>query len=223
MTTMPDNVIPFLTRAGREDEKVQDQKAAEEKKAVSDRSRAKSMCKRLDDKPMITKVSDRIRVAKNLGRILDEMEAQGHKPEKLLRDLGMGKPGDSTKQLRNYVLADEATAETDSKKVGALTKTAALYLRIAEGAAKAMKSASDLIVLRLFENTSYQVADDVPDEKIASMDQMRELLVGMADAAIRRNDLGSYREILDSNTIGWDVDGSFGNYPSLPITVFLED
>jgi hypothetical protein len=50
-----------------------------------------------------------------------------------------------------------------------------------------MKSDADLIVLRLFENTSYQVADDVPDEKIASMDQMRQFLVGMADGAVRRS------------------------------------
>ena len=175
---MPDNVLPFPTRANREGEIAQDQKAAEDKKAVSDRFRAKSMRKRLADKKMIDKLSDRIRAAKNLGRILKEMEANGYKSKSLLRDLDMGDRDDSTKQLYNYVLAEDATPEPNSKKVRALTKTASKYLRIAEGAAKAMKSDADLIVLRLFENTSYQVADDVPDEKIASMDQMRELLVG---------------------------------------------
>jgi hypothetical protein len=110
-----------------------------------------------------------------------------------------------------------------SKKVRALTKTASLYVRLAEGAAKLTKSDPDLIVLRLFENTSYQVADDIPDEKIASMDQMRGLLVGMGDAAIRRNDLDSYLEMLQSRTIGWDVDGTFGNYRSLAIGVHFTD
>jgi hypothetical protein len=125
-------------------------------------------------------------------------------------------------QLYNYILPEGPAPEPDSKRVGALTKTASKYLRLAECAAKAMGRDSDVIVLRLFENTSYQVADDVPDEKIASMDQIRELLVGMAEAAITRNDLAAYLEILGSRRIGWDIDGTFGNYGSLP-PVFFSD
>jgi len=220
---MRDNVIPLPTRAERDSTKAKGQKDAEDKKIASEHMRAKAMRKRLDDHKMINKVSDRIRVAKNLWRILNEMEAQGHKSEKLLRDLHMGRPDDSTKQLYNYVLPEDATPEPDSKKVHALTKTASLYLRIAQGAAKAMKSDPELIVLRLFENTSYQVEGDVADEKIAVMEQMRQLLVGMADAAIKRNDLGTYLEMLETRRIGWNVDGSFGDYHSLPIGLHFGD
>ena len=223
MTNVSDNVLPFLPRAQRESEKVQSEKHAEEKRAVSDRLRAKLMRQRLDDKPMIHKESDRIRVAKHLWRILNDMKAKGYKPERLLRDLRMGKEGDSTKQLRNYALPEDATLESRGTQIGTLTRKASLYLRIAEGAAKAMNDDTDLIVLRLFENTSYQVADDVPDEKIASMDQIRELLVRMAEAAIRRNDLGSYLKMLESDRIGWDIDGSFGNYRSVPPSFFFWD
>jgi hypothetical protein len=223
MSNMPDNVVPFPIRAKRENDATLGQKAADEKSAVSDRIRAQSLHRRLDDKKMMNKESDRIRVAKNLERILNEMKAKGQSPERLLRDLGMGKGGDSTKQLYNYVLPEDATPEPRSTRVRALTKTASLYLRIAEGAAKAMKDDPNLIVLRLFENTSYQVADDVPDEKIASMDQIRELLVGIAEGAARRTDLASYLEILQSDKIGWDIDGSFGNYRSLAAGVFFRD
>jgi hypothetical protein len=63
---------------------------------------------------MVNKGSDRIRIAKNLGRILDEMEAAGHSSERLLRDLRMGKPGDSTKQLYNYVLPLRVSTKSPS-------------------------------------------------------------------------------------------------------------
>lgn len=218
-----DNVISFPTRAGRESEKAQGEKVAEEKRAASDRIRATLMRQKLTDKPRINKESDRIRIAKNLSLILNEMKATGYKASKLLRDLDMGTNGDSTKQLRNYALPENATLESSSTHIRVLTKTAAKYLRIAEGASKAMRSDAFLIVLRLFENTSYQVNDDVPDEKIASMDQIRELLVGMADAAVRRNDLKYYLEVLESRRVGWDIDGSFGNYRSLAYGVFFRD
>ena len=115
------------------------------------------------------------------------------------------------------------TPERGNARVQKLTKRASLYLEMAEGAAKAINGDADLIVLRLFENTSYQVTDDVSDEKIASMAQIRELLAGMADAAMRRNDLRHYQEILGSQRIGWDIDGSFGNYCSLAGDVFFRD
>jgi hypothetical protein len=220
---MTDNIIPFQTAAGRESDRAQNQKDADTRQAVSDRLRAISMRKRLDDRKMIAKVSDRIRVAKNLGLILSELKTKGHSPEKILRDLRMGSKNDSTKQLYNYVLPEGSALEQDSTKVRALTKTASKYLRIAECAAKAMGGDPDTIALRLFENTSYQVADDLPDEKVASMDQIRGLLVGLAEAAIRRNDLGAYLEILGSNRIGWDIDGTFGNYGSLPVHVYFSD
>jgi hypothetical protein len=55
------------------------------------------------------------------------------------------------------------------------------------------------------------------------MDQIRQLLVGMANAVIQRSDLDSYLEMLQSRRIGWDVDGSFGDYRSLPTSVFFLD
>ncbi|MDH2344947.1 hypothetical protein [Bradyrhizobium sp. SSUT77] len=199
------------------------EKAAEAKRLVSDRLRAKSIRKRLDDRKMIDKVSDRIRVAQNLKSILNELKAKGLRSESLLRDLRMGQKGDSTKQLHNYVLPEDGTPDPNSKRVQALTKTASKYLRLAEGAAKALNYDPDLIALRLFENTSYQLADDVPDEKIASMDQIRELLVRMAEGAMRRNDLGTYLDTLQSRRIGWDIDGVFGHYGSLPSSIFFSD
>ena len=220
---MADNVIPFQSGAGRESDRAQSQRDADKKQEVSDRLRAISMRKRLDERKMIDKASDRIRVAKNLGLILSELKTRGHSPEKILRDLRMGNENDSTKQLYNYVLTEGPAHEPDSKRVRVLTKTASKYLRIAECAAKAMGGDPDLIALRLFENTSYQVADDVPDEKIASMDQIRELLVGMAEAAIGMNDMAAYRELLESRRIGWDIDGTFGNYGSLPPSIFFLD
>jgi hypothetical protein len=45
----------------------------------------------------------------------------------------------------------------------------------------------------------------------------------MANSAIQQSDLDSYLEMLESHRIGWDVDGSFGDYPSLPTSVFFLD
>lgn len=221
--TMPENIIQFPIGAARETDKALIEKAGEARRLVSDQFRAKAMRKRLEDRKMIDKVSDRIRVAQNLRLILNELKAKGLRSESLLRDLRMGQKGDSTKQLHNYVLPEGGTLDPNSKRVKALTKTASKYLRLAEGAAKALDHDPDLIVLRLFENTSYQLAHDVPDEKIASTDQIRELLVGMAEGAIRRNDLGTYLDTLQSRRIGWDVDGAFGRYGSLPPSIFFKD
>lgn len=167
--------------------------------------------------------SDIINVAKNLGRILDRMEAKGWKRSQLLRDLNMGKNIDSTKQLYTYELPADATGETHTKRIGKLTKTCGLYARIAEGAAKAMGEDADLIVLHLFDGTGYQVADDASDETIASMEHIRDLLVGMADGAMRRNDMAKYLDILNEGKVGWDIDGSFGNFAPLPIGVHFRD
>ena len=223
MTDTTNNVVPLFGRALREAGRDESDKVAGEKKAASDRLRAKSLRMRLSEKEMINKESDRIRIAKNLGRILKEMEAKGYKSEKLLRDLGMGKEGDFTKQLYNYVLPEDVEAVPGSPRVRALIKAASLYLRIAEQAAAVMKTDVDLIALQLFENTTYQVDDDVPDERIASLDQIRELLVALADAAIRSANLDTYQELLELDKIGWDVDGSFGDYRSIPCSIFLED
>jgi hypothetical protein len=223
MSAAPNNVVPLFGHALREAGRDQMDKAAAEKKAATDRLRAKSLRVRLLEKTMINKESDRIRVAKNLGRILNEMEAKGYKSEKLLRDLGMGKEGDSTKQLYNYVLPENAEAVPASARVRALTKAASLYVRLAERAATVMKADVELVVLRLFENTTYQVDDAVPDERIAPLDQIRELLVGIAEAAIRSTNLDTYRELLESDKIGWNVDGLFGDYPSIPIDIFFKD
>lgn len=219
----PNNVIPLLTRADRENEAARGQKDTQEQKAISDAYRAKSIRKRLNEKIMITNTEDRIRVAQNLGRILNEMKAAGCDIKKVLRDLQMGSDLDSTKQLYNYTLSEDSIPEKNSVRVNKLTKKAALYLRIAEGAAKAINRDPETIVLRLFENTSYQVESDIPEEKIASMGQMREILTSIGNAAIHRNDLKSYAEILQSNLIGWDIDGSFGNLRSLPLSIFIGD
>jgi hypothetical protein len=217
---MADNVIPFEPYASRENQ----DKAAQERKTVSDRNRAKKIRQRLNDNPMIHSESDRFHVAKNLGRILDDMEAKGHKREKLLRKLGRGQEGDSTKQFYNYTLPADAVFEKETNRVRKLTKHADKYLPIAEAAADTMNEDKVLIMLRLFENTKYQVTEDISDEQLAYLEQIRKLLVSMADAAISRNDLKSYLEMLESDKIGWDIDGSFGNFPSIPgITLYLED
>ncbi len=220
---MADNIIQFSSGASREADKALIEKAAEARRLASNHIRAKLVRKRLEDRKMIEKVSDRIRVAQNLRLILNEMKANGLRIESLLRDLRMGQKGDSTKQLHNYILPEDPLPDQNSKRVRALTKTASKYVRLAEGAAKALDQDPDLIVLRLLDNTSYQLQDDVPDEKLTALDQIRELLVGMAEGAIRRNDLGTYLEILQSRSIGWDIDGAFGRYGSLPPSIFFKD
>jgi len=216
---MANNVIPFRSHASRENL----EKAERERKVVSDRIRANKMRQRLEEKPIIHSESDRFHVAKNLGRILENMKSKDYRPAMLLRQLGMGQAEESTKRLYNYTLRADATLEKARDRVSRLTKKAAKYLRIAEAAAKVMNDDQELIVLRLFENTKYQVTEDISDEQVAYLEQMRDLLVTMANAAIRRNDLKSYLEILESKEIGWDIDGSFGNFRSVPPTVFLDD
>ncbi len=216
---MKNNIIPFSPYKSRENS----EKAEQERKAVSDRTRARKISKRIIENPMIHSDSDRFHVAKNLGRILDDMESKGYKRETLLRELKMGQTGDSTKQLYNYVVRADAIFEKSRNRIRKLTKHAAMYLRIAEAAATTMNQDRELIVLRLFENTKYQVTEDITDEQVAYLEKIRQLLVAMADSVIRRTDLKSYLEMLESQEIGWDIDGSFGNFPSLPITVFLED
>lgn len=220
---MTDNVIPFSTLANRETVKADSEKAAGARKTISDAQRAKLTHKKIAEKPVIHGINDKIRVAMNLGRLLARMEDKGHKRSQLLRDMGKGTAEDSTKQLRTYVLADGATVETHAKQIRVLTKTAAKYVEIAEAAAVAMGEDAALIVLPLFEDTSYQVEEDASDETVESMEQIRQLLVSMADAAVRRNNLAEYLKILEGGKIGWDVDGSFGNYASLPVTAHFKD
>ena len=56
--------------------------------------RAKAIRERIAERKMIDKESDRTQVAQNLRHILNEMEAKGHRSEKLLRGLGKGSEGD---------------------------------------------------------------------------------------------------------------------------------
>lgn len=220
---MTDNVVPLRTLANREAVKADSEKAAGARKTLSDAQRAKLLRQKIAEKPVIHGNNDRVRVATNLGSILARMETKGHKRSQLLRDLGRGKAEDSTKQLRTYVLADGATPESHAAHIRVLAKTAAKYVEIAEAAAVAMGEDTELVVLQLFEDTTYQVEDDTTDETIASMEQIRELLVAMAESAMRKNDLAGYLKILDGGKIGWDIDGSFGSYASLPVTTHFRD
>jgi hypothetical protein len=220
---MTDNVIPFSTLDSREGAKADSESAAGASKTAADASRAKSMRKKLVEKPNILRENDRIKVAQNLGRILQRMESRGYGRSQLLRDLAKGKEGDSTKQLRTYVLAADATPEKNAKQIKVLTKSAKRYLEIAEGAANVMGEDTELIALQLFADTTYQVLDEASDETIASMEQLRKLLVGMVAASTRRNDLRRYLKILEEGKIGWDIDGSFGNHASLPLTIYFRD
>ncbi len=126
---MANNVIPFKPYASRENL----EEAEQERKAVSDRGRARKILQRLKDRPIIHSEPDRFHVAKNLGRILDDMESKGYQRETLLRQrLKMGQEGDSTKQLYNYVVPADALFENSGNRIRKLIKHAEKYLRIAE-------------------------------------------------------------------------------------------
>jgi hypothetical protein len=216
---MTDNVIPF-TRASREGL----EKAEQERKEASDRLRAERVHRRVNDKPMIERDSDRFHIAKNLGSILVEMERRGHRRAAFVKDIGRGNRLDSTKFLYTYTLPADADLETVGARLGKLAKKAPRYVELAKAAAVKMKENPELIVLRLFQNTTYEVLEDISDEQFAYLQQMSKLLNAMGNAAIKRNDLTSYLEALDSRRIGWDIDGSFGHFRSIPgIGCSLED
>jgi hypothetical protein len=40
---------------------------------------------------------------------------------------------------------------------------------------------------------------------------------------VRPADPSHIKRCLNQHEIGWDIDGSFGNFPSIPITAFLQD
>jgi hypothetical protein len=181
------------------------------------------MHQKIHDQPTMNRASDRFQVAKNLHSIFDELERHGCRRSTLLRKLGKAERIDSTKILYNYTLPSDAELENVTDRVRKLTKKARKYLDLAEAAAVEMKEQRELIVLRLFQNTTYEVPDDISDEQIAYLQETSKLLTGIGDAAIKRYDLSSYGEILGSNKIGWDIDGSFGHFQCLPYSVWLDD
>ncbi len=173
--------------------------------------------------PMMNRDSDRFHVAKNLGRMLEEMEVKGHRKTALLGKLGMGQPDGSTKVLYNYTLPADAELEHVAGRVRKLTKKAGKYLPLAKEAAAQLNEPCELAVLKLFQNTSYEVLEEIADEQFAYLREISEILLGIGSAAIKRSDLNAYLEILNSQKIGWDISGAFGRFASIPDTVSLQD
>jgi len=214
------NVIPFADRASSRDPL---ELAEKEKKQASDRVRADQIHQKILANPMMNRPTDRFQVAKNLGLIFDEMEKKGCRRASLLQKIGRAQKIDSTKILYNYTLSSDAEFEQSIDRVRKLTRKANKYLDLAKAAADEIKVERDLIVLQLFQNTTYEVTDEISEEQITYLQEINKLLTAIADAARKRFDLSAYKEVLSSNKIGWDIDGSFGHFQCLPYSVWLED
>jgi hypothetical protein len=133
--TMDENVIPFPARSQLpQDESTRELRAALSKEQFErfDANARRVFDTKIKKRPLIQRDSERVKIATNLWRILDELEngSRSISKRQVLHAAGQGKGTDSTKRLPYFAINPELSEEEIKKRVKRLTKKIAIYLNI---------------------------------------------------------------------------------------------
>ena len=132
--------------------------------------------------------AEQVIVAQNLWQILESAVERGISKARVLVEGGAGTEGDSTKRLERYALNPAWDAAKRELRAGRLTKTADIYLRIAEAAGKLARQDADAYTTALFNGTRFgSGADTIEPENL--YDELARLLRTVSLGVARQNDL----------------------------------